>query len=161
MFTVMKQYKFQKYVKFRKLPGNNIEGLLVSSVEMTNLWLHAGITVRVRQQTLYGDEDLGQGEARDPVALLDAVNTNVSVTVHVRMEDLCQESDLWRPERVKHGDLEIQVEDASFIRTSYRASDGGLPVVVAGVQGFGLDTLRSILSQTLKVVTKSLISQWT
>ena len=143
------------------IPGNNIECLLVSPVEMTNLRFHAGVTVRVSQQTLDGNKNLGQCEARDPVALLDAVNTNVSVTVHVGMEDLGQEPDLGRSEGVEHGNLEVQVEHTSFIWTSNWTSYSGLPMVVARVQGFGLNTLGGVLCQTFEIMTKSLVSQWT
>ena len=104
------------------IPGNNIEGLLVSPVEVTNLWFHAGVTVRVSQQTLDGNKNLGQCEARDPVALLDAVNTNVSVTVHVGMEDLGQEPDLGRSEGVEHGNLEVEVEESALVGAAHRAS---------------------------------------
>ena len=55
---------------------------------------------------LDADEDLGEGQAGHPVARLDAVDADVSVAVHVGMEDLGQESDLRGPEGVEHGHLD-------------------------------------------------------
>ena len=55
--------------------------------------------------------------------------------------------------------LEVKVEDASLVRTSNWASDGGLPVVIAAVKRFGLDTLPGVLNETLEVVAESLVPQ--
>ena len=55
---------------------------------------------------LDADEDLGEGQAGHPVARLDAVDADVSVAVHVGMEDLCQEPDLRGPKGVEHGYLD-------------------------------------------------------
>ena len=140
------------------LPGDGVKCLLVSSVQLTYLLLHAHITVGVGQQALYGDENLGESETRAPVSELNAVNTDITVSVHVGMEDLGQESHFRWSEGVEHGDLEIEVEDSTFIGAAHWSSDGCLPVIVAGVQWLGLHTLRSVLSQTLELVSKSLVS---
>ena len=64
------------------------------------------------------EQDLGEREARDPVPLLDGVDPDVSVSVYVRMEDLCEEANLWRPEGVEHRNLSTICFQLPIIRKS-------------------------------------------
>ena len=82
-----------------------LKSLPVCFVQLAYVGLHAGVTVGVRQQALDGDEDLGEGEARHPVPLLDTVDADVPVPVHVGVEDLGEEANLRRPEWVEHRNL--------------------------------------------------------
>ena len=108
---------------------------------------------------MYGDENLGEGEAGDPVPLLDGVNADVSVSVDVGMKYLSEEPHLRRPEGIKHRYLEVEVEDASLVWAAHRSSDSCLPVVITVIQRLGLNSFRRVLSETLKVMAQSLVPQ--
>ena len=94
----LSRYVMVRYVMICCLliPGDDVKSLPVRFVQLANVGLHAGVTVGVRQQALDGDEDLGEGESRHPVPLLDAVDADVSVPVHVGVEDLGEEEALGR-----------------------------------------------------------------
>lgn len=73
------------------LSGNDIESLPVRVVKFPYLRFHTDLAVRVGQQRLYRDENLGEGEAGHPVPLLDGVDADVSVSVDVWMKYLGEE----------------------------------------------------------------------
>lgn len=71
--------------------------------------------------------------------LLDGVDADVAVSADVRVEDPGQESNLRRVEGVGERDLEVEVKNSALVGAADRARDGGLPVVVRGVQWLSLD----------------------
>ena len=71
--------------------------------------------------------------------LLDGVDADVAVSADVRVEDPGQESNLRRVEGVGERDLEVEVKNSALVGAADRACDGGLPVVVRGVQWLSLD----------------------
>lgn len=64
---------------------------------------------------------------------MEVVDSDVPVHGDVRVKDLGQKPDFrWR-EGVVERDLEIEIEDPSFVRASHGPSDRGLPMVNAGI----------------------------
>merc|ERR1719222_178310 len=84
------------------LTSYGIEGVSVRPAQLTHLRLHANVAEGVGQQGLDRDQHLGQGQARDPIALLNRVNPNVAMTVHIRVEDLGEKAHLGRFKWVEH-----------------------------------------------------------
>ena len=105
------------------LASHSIEGVPVRPAQLANLGLHADVAVGVGQQGLDGDEHLGQGEAGNPVALLDRVDANVTMPVDIGMEDLSEEPHLRRSEWIEHWNFKVEIEHPSLIGTAHRASD--------------------------------------
>ena len=55
--------------------------------------------------------------------LLNGINANVSVSADVGVKYSSQEPDLWWIERVGEWNLEVEVEDATFVGTAYGSCD--------------------------------------
>ena len=88
---------------------------------------------RFAGSNLNGDENFRDGEARDPIVLLNRVDSDVAVSADVRVENSRQEPNLRRIERVGERDLQVEVEYPALVWASRGSCDWGLPVVVRRV----------------------------
>ena len=105
------------------LTSDSIEGVSVCPTQLTNLGLHADVAVGVRQQRLDGYQHLGQGQTGDPIALLNRVNPDVAVTIHIRVEDFGQKAHLRRSKWVEHWNFKVEVENSTLIWAAHWTSD--------------------------------------
>ena len=97
------------------LTSHGVEGVSVRPAQLTHLRLHADVAVGVGQQRLDGYQHLGQGKARHPIALLNRVNPNVAMAVHIRVEDLGEKAHLRRSKWVEHRNFQVEIEHPTLI----------------------------------------------
>jgi len=128
---------------------------LVDMGDFGNKWI---IGVGVSQQRADGQQNLGDGQGGTPLILQD-IQADASVGIYVGVIDSGDEVDLGGLERIVGGEMNVQEEDTSGIRTVIRSHDGGLPMelvllvlrasravcgwVSAEVDKFFLDALKS------------------
>ena len=88
-----------------------------------------GVTgVTVRQQRADGEQDLGDGQGRAPLVLQD-VQANHALAVHIAVVDPCPELDLGRLEGVICREVDVEEEHAALVHRARGAEDGGHPLV--------------------------------
>lgn len=104
-----------------------LQYVLVRFVNMSNLGNERVVRIRVREQRADAEEDLRYGESRRPL-LLQNVEADGSLIVHVRVVDLGLKGNLRRLERVVRREVDLHKEYAALVRARGRAHDGRLPL---------------------------------
>lgn len=66
--------------------------------------------------------------------MLDAIQPNVTMARDVRMKNLCGKANRRRSNWVGVGNLDMQVKDASLVRTTRWSCDGRLPMTPRSIQ---------------------------
>jgi len=105
----------------------------ISTWETFNTFLLSSSSTIQRNTTYFGDS-----QSETPV-VLDTIQPDITVTRDVRMENLGGKANRWRPDWVAVRNLNVQVKDASFVRTAIRTSDGRLPMAPRPIQRGGSD----------------------
>lgn len=114
------------------------------------------LTVWISQEALQRDEYFWYGECQTPI-VLNGINTNVSMTRHIWVEDACQETHYWWTHRVTVWNLQVQVEESTLIRAANRTCYGCLPVTTFLIERSSFYTFRGIGTQTWsKIILNSL-----
>ena len=88
-----------------------------------------GVTgVTVRQQRTNGEQDLGDGQGRAPLVLQD-VQADHALAVHIAMVDPCPELDLGWLEGVICREVDVEEEHAALVHRARGPKDGGYPLI--------------------------------
>eukprot|EP00302_Diacronema_sp_CCMP2436_P053959 CAMPEP_0180065450 /NCGR_PEP_ID=MMETSP0985-20121206/8752_1 /TAXON_ID=483367 /ORGANISM="non described non described, Strain CCMP 2436" /LENGTH=149 /DNA_ID=CAMNT_0021995881 /DNA_START=748 /DNA_END=1197 /DNA_ORIENTATION=+ len=119
-------------------------------VEPGRLGVCWGVRVGVAKQRLDGGQDGGNIVDGRPLVLQD-VEADRAVRVHVRVEELRHELDRRRLVRVVLRELELQAEGAVLPRRVVRAKDDGVPLHDVVILGRAADALRWVVLQPLEV----------
>jgi len=105
-------------------------GIVLLSVgfeEFGNLRHQWVIWIRLVEQAANRKEYLADGQGGTPIVLQN-VQANATLSVHIAMIDFGDKTDLWWFERIIGWELEFKIEDAICVRGGGRANDGGNPV---------------------------------
>ena len=142
-------------VLFGPLLRLGAEGLWVLTDHGADLRDQGGVCVGVHHQLLHSHQHLTDGQAGGPV-VLEGVEADATIVVHVGVEDLGRERHLWGLEGVLCGEDNIQEEVAAFVRATLRPHDGATPIEHVGVaHRSSLDSLNGILHEVLALLQQS------
>ena len=89
----------------------------IVSVQHANLRLHTHVNVRVSQQTLNTDENLGYRQRQAPV-VVDRVQSDVTVTTDVRVKYLGDEAHNRWSHRVSASDTQTRRNQTTIVYTT-------------------------------------------
>lgn len=109
------------------LPSSSLVASEIGLVETGNLRHERVIRIGVCEEGADGEEDLADGERRRPRILQD-VQADPALFVHVWVVDGSHEADFGRFEGVVGGEVDVEDEDAAGVGAVTRAEDDGLPV---------------------------------
>jgi len=84
------------------------------------------VRIGIGKKRADGQQNLGNSQGRRPVVLED-VQADSSLVIHVAVVNLCGKSYLGWLERVVVGEVYFKEEDATSIRAVGRSHDSGLP----------------------------------
>jgi len=99
----------------------------VPQVKLCYLWNQRITWVAIRQQRRNRKKHFRNCQSWAPLILED-VQTNGSVGIHVAMVDFCRKVHLWRLERIVGREIDVQKEAPSLVRTIRRTHDCRLPI---------------------------------
>eukprot|EP00413_Alexandrium_margalefii_P004025 CAMPEP_0204521276 /NCGR_PEP_ID=MMETSP0661-20131031/5693_1 /ASSEMBLY_ACC=CAM_ASM_000606 /TAXON_ID=109239 /ORGANISM="Alexandrium margalefi, Strain AMGDE01CS-322" /LENGTH=177 /DNA_ID=CAMNT_0051526861 /DNA_START=134 /DNA_END=667 /DNA_ORIENTATION=+ len=127
----------------------------VLQVQLRDLGDQRVVGVRVREQRREREQDLGDCEGGAPLVLQD-VEADRSVRVHVAVVDLGGEVELRRLEGVVRRELYAQEEHPPGVGGVRRAHDGRLPVEHVVADGAGRAARRRVRGQVLQLLLYAL-----
>ena len=108
---------------FGPLFGNAIVLVAIAQVLVSDGADERIVRVAVGEQRTYGEQHFADGERRTPV-VLEYVETDGALRVHVAVVDARLEGDLGRLERIVAAEVNVQVEDAVLVDAARRAQYG-------------------------------------
>jgi len=101
---------------------------LVGFVQVSDLRHQRIIRVRICQQRGDREQHSRNCESGTP-AILQYIQADVAIRVDIRMVDFGDKLELRRLERIICGEVDVQEENSTLVRTALRANNRSLPVV--------------------------------
>lgn len=133
----------------RPVLGQRFESCPICLVESSNRGFHANLRERIREQTLHGEQYLGNGQGQAPI-VLDYVDSHVPVATHVRMGDSSEESDGGRDHGIQLWKDDVQEELATLVRTARWPNDRRREMSELCVDGHEIDPVRDLFVLVLQ-----------
>jgi len=116
---------------------------------------HEGVTgIAIGQETADGEQHLGDGQGGAPLVLED-VQADHTLGVHVAMINSCAELDFGWLKGVICGEMDVEEENSPFINGSRGTQDGANPLIEVVPLGAGTAIWRRIQGYSAKLFLNS------